>query len=214
MTKTELPRKGRDLEGSGYTLFKSFRHQDLVAFILPYMKKKNKYLTVYKLGMYLPLLIFSGTAGYIWGSGAGLKQHLEGIGLYLAAVILLIPTHELIHGIAYKWVGAPKVSYGVVWKKLAFYAQAHDYVVKFGEFRVVALAPFVIINLALLSAMLLMGIKGVLGLAMMMFLHNGMCAGDFALLSFFHENRDKQLVTYDDADEGKTYFYTKSELPD
>jgi hypothetical protein len=209
MTKINKPLKPETLEAEGYSLFNSFPHQELVAFILPFTKKKNKYMHIYNAGMILPMLVFFGTFGYILGSGEGIKQHLEGIGFYIGAVVLLIPVHELIHGIAYKWVGAPKVSYGVLWKQLAFFAQADDYVVNFREFRIVALAPFIVISSALIIAMFLSDMDGLLGFSLMLGLHNGVCAGDFALLSFFHENRDKEIVTYDDASEGKTYFYQR-----
>jgi hypothetical protein len=36
-----------------------------------------------------------------------------------------------------------------------------------------------------------------------------MCAGDFALLNFYYLNRDKQIYTWDDADDKTAYYYEK-----
>lgn len=37
--------------------------------------------------------------------------------------------------------------------------------------------------------------------------HTAMCSGDFALLSYFDCQVDKQVVTYDDREKKISYFY-------
>jgi len=37
--------------------------------------------------------------------------------------------------------------------------------------------------------------------------HTTMCAGDFALLNFYHINRHRKIYSWDDADEKIAYFY-------
>lgn len=200
------------LEAEGYTLECSFLHQELVAFILPFMKHKNRFIVLYKVGAYLPFLVLFGTLGYMLGSGTGKLEYLSAVFYAFGAALLLIPIHEVIHGIAYKWLGAPKVSYGVVWKKLVFYAQADRFVVGYKQFIIVALAPFVVIGVALLIAMLFANVQWSIFLLTLLSIHNGLCAGDFALMSYFFENRDKEMVTYDDEAEGKTYFYQRRSI--
>jgi hypothetical protein len=43
----------------------------------------------------------------------------------------------------------------------------------------------------------------------MLFMHTGACGGDFALISFLYEHRGRQVFTYDDMSENKSYFYSK-----
>ncbi len=42
-----------------------------------------------------------------------------------------------------------------------------------------------------------------------MFFHATMCAGDFAMLSYFEFHRDKELYTFDDVGKKTSYFYFK-----
>ncbi len=66
--------------------------------------------------------------------------------LGIAGVILLIPIHELIHGLLFRLFGAKDVRYGVVWKKLMFYAVAHDFAVNYRQMLVIALGPFFVLS--------------------------------------------------------------------
>lgn len=86
---------------------------------------------------------------------------------------------------------------------------ADQYVVNFYSFVVLALAPFVIINSLLLTAILFTSGSLSFLFAGMLFVHTAGCAGDFALISYFLENNTKNLVTYDDIEKGKSYFYKK-----
>jgi hypothetical protein len=202
----------QSLESEGYVLECSFSHQDLVAFILPFMKHNNRFIVLYKAGTYLPFLVLLGTLGYMLGSGTGKMEYLSAVFYAFGAALLLIPIHEVIHGIAYKLLGAPKVSYGVVWKKLVFYAQADRFLMGYKQFMIVALAPFIVIGLSLVIAMIFSNTQWAIFFLTVLTIHNGLCAGDFALMSYFFENRDKEMLTYDDEAEGKTYFYQKRSM--
>jgi hypothetical protein len=198
------------LAAKGYELHSSFSHQDLVHFIKPYMEKPNRFARMYKGSLILLLLLALGGAGFMVGSGRFsfqiLNYFLMGIGL----VVFLIPIHEIIHGIAYKMVGAPSVQYGVVWKQAVFYAMADRHVIGFSAFRLVALAPFVFINaLLLIGIFTLPGYWPYTSFSMLLF-HTLFTGGDFALLSFFQEHRHLDMLTYDDQATGMTYFYAKA----
>lgn len=198
------------LEPNGYVLHEAFSHHELVAFVQPYMKKQNRYMIFYKVAAFLPLIFFFGLIGYHMGRGTFQAAYLVSIFKGFGLLLLLLPVHELIHGAAYKYVGAPNVSYGVVWRQLVFYAQADKFVVGHQPFKLVALAPFVCINLVLLAVLPFCNMEWIITIIIAITMHNGMCAGDFALLSYFHENEDKHLLTYDDATEKRTYFYQRS----
>jgi hypothetical protein len=40
-----------------------------------------------------------------------------------------------------------------------------------------------------------------------LFVHATMCAGDFAMLNFYHINKARKIYTWDDADLKEAYFY-------
>ncbi|WP_126244084.1 DUF3267 domain-containing protein [Chitinophaga rhizosphaerae] len=135
--------------------------------------------------------------------GAFIQWFLAGV----AAVFLLIPIHELIHGQLFRLFGARDVRYGVVWKKLMFYAVAHNFAVNYRQFLVIALGPFVVLSAAMGAAAWLAppGWKAFF-LGMYAF-HTLCCMGDLGLCGFMHRFRKQQPLTFDDADARISYFY-------
>jgi hypothetical protein len=43
----------------------------------------------------------------------------------------------------------------------------------------------------------------------MLFFHTTMCIGDFALMSYYDVNKDKEIYTFDDVKSRISYFYYK-----
>lgn len=72
----------------------------------------------------------------------------------LLALILLIPAHELMHGIAMRLYGA-RPRYGFMWKGLMFYATAPDYAFRRNQYLAVILAPLVVLSLLACCVILL-----------------------------------------------------------
>jgi len=127
---------------------------------------------------------------------------LIGFGLSL----LIIVPHELIHGLGYKWLKAPKVVYGAVWKHLMFYASAPNFVATTPGFYYMALAPFVVLNCALIAGIVLLPFYWKLALSVTLILHSFACGGDFALCSYLYRHKG-QVFTYDDPATQEAYFY-------
>ncbi|TAF66939.1 MAG: DUF3267 domain-containing protein [Cytophagales bacterium] len=195
------------LSAQGYQPFATLPHNDIATFIRPYMKKMNPYIINYHLSTFLPLVVWLGMIGFHWGRGtynAELLSFFYGFSI----AFLLIPLHELIHGLAYRLVGAKKVSYGANLKKFIFYALADKFVVSYKEFIIVALAPFLVVYLVNIILFLVLPTTGAYACLGLTFVHSLLCGGDFGLLSFFHENKSKQLVTYDDVAKQASYFYS------
>jgi hypothetical protein len=42
-----------------------------------------------------------------------------------------------------------------------------------------------------------------------LWLHTAGCAGDFALVNFLYKHRRKALVTYDDVETARSFFYAR-----
>ncbi|WP_341834565.1 DUF3267 domain-containing protein [Chitinophaga pollutisoli] len=153
-------------------------------------------------------------AGYIFARASGSLSRGEILGwlfLGVAAVILLIPFHELIHGLLFRYFGAKDVRYGVVWRKLMFYAVAHDFAVNYRQLLVIALGPYVVLSLGMvLAAVWLQGGWTVFFAGMYGF-HTLCCVGDFGLCGYMHQFRQRGPVTFDDADARISYFYVTSQ---
>jgi hypothetical protein len=121
--------------------------------------------------------------------------------------VLIIPLHELFHVVPYFLSGARRIRVGVDIRQFIFYVTAHRYVASRRQFRLVALCPFIIITLA--SFFLMLALPGLWkwSISLFMFVHTTMCAGDFAMLNYYHINRHRKIYTWDDADLMEAYFY-------
>lgn len=126
-----------------------------------------------------------------------------------AITFLLIPPHEILHGIAYKLCGAKKVSYKANWRKLYFMAVADKFVTFRKQFYFIALLPVTLISIIMLIAAYFASPTGQIMWLTVGLVHASMCAGDFGLMSFFAENKHREVVTYDDVENEISYFYTR-----
>jgi len=182
---------------------------DLIPFVLTEWERGNRVMTVFN---GLCLLCFLGMLVYI--SLLGDFRMVEGIlypvvGLILGSTVI-IPPHELLHGLAYRLVGARRISYGGSWKRLYFYAVADESVLSARQFAIVALFPFVSITLlALLGMVFATQVWGAILLGFLL-AHTLNCIGDFAMLSFFWQHRDKELYTFDRIAERSAYIYYRN----
>ena len=118
-----------------------------------------------------------------------------------------IPLHELLHVVPYYFSGARKIRVGMDLKQYLFYVTAHRHVATPRQFRIIAMIPFILISLALVFLILTMPGLWKWSLSLFLFVHTTMCAGDFALLNFYHMKKGKKIFTWDDADRKIAYFY-------
>lgn len=123
---------------------------------------------------------------------------------------LLIIIHELMHAMAFWLSGKRKIKFGVIIKQFIFYVQATNQVLSAKEFYVVALAPFVLINLVTLPFIVvdLMSVSGIFALTIAC-THTLFCTGDMALVSYFLKHNTHGMFTYDSETEKTTYYYIK-----
>ena len=129
------------------------------------------------------------------------------IGIFLLPLII-IPIHEAIHGLVYKVLGAKQVRYTADFRRFIFTAQANKFVVNSNEFYWLAFAPFLLITLAGLVTTSFFPMYRDIIFAFV-FIHTTMCAGDFGLASYFFKHRNKRLVTYDNFEDNRAYFFGK-----
>lgn len=195
-----------------YHLLMALHHDEVLPFVQEELKRPT-FTVRFFIGLNIMLIFslfffaFQDTLGGLIGWGKLLLWFSLGTVLVF---LLLIPPHEVIHGMAYRLVGAPRVSYGVNWQKFYFYAVADQFVVKRKPFIFIGLAPFVVISLLVVLTIFLVGTQMKWLLFGVLFMHTAACAGDFALLSFYERHRNfSELFTYDDVGKHISFFYVK-----
>uniref|UniRef100_UPI0040475789 DUF3267 domain-containing protein n=1 Tax=Roseivirga sp. TaxID=1964215 RepID=UPI0040475789 len=199
-----------ELTKNGFTLLDKLEHSELVPFVVMYSKKRTKASFTYKALniIFLLFLIFLVWRGYSEGFftiSAALLHLSYGVSLSF----LLVPFHEYIHALAYKIRGAENTSFDAHWKRFYFMAIADQFVADRKDFKIVALAPFMVITFVFVISTLLASPLWAISFATIILSHAAFCSGDFALLSYFEFHNNKELVTYDDKENKISYFYSR-----
>lgn len=196
---------------SRFQLLDKLHYDDIVEFATEYVRKRTRSMFFY-LVLIIVFLILQWSA-FLYGIFARdmntislLKQFLYGL---IISLTIVIPLHELIHALGYFLLGARKIRFGAVLKHFAFYAAADDFVVNRKAFIFLALSPFVIVSLLNLTGFVFVHGYASYTYISVLFFHATMCAGDFAMLSYFEFHRDKELYTFDDVGKKISYFYYK-----
>ena len=182
-------------------------YDDLVAFVLDYIRRKSGLMVFF----WSSCIVFLGIALFVRINIGGYFPFRNiffhtCLGLIVFPLIY-IPVHELLHIIPYYLTGARNIRIGVDLKQYMFYVTAHRYVATENQFRFVALVPFLITSLAGLAIVLFLPGLWKWSLMLFLFVHATMCAGDFAMLNFYALHRGKKIYTWDDFDEKAAYFY-------
>jgi hypothetical protein len=197
-----------DLEDqSKYRQILAISYKDLVPFIFEYLQKKSGLIIFF----WSVCLIFLTLAIRIRLNIAGnfpISQiFLHSVLGMIIFPILCIPFHELLHIIPYIISGAKRIRVGMDLKQYLFYVTAHRHVTRSLQFKIVAVVPFILISLIFLFLVFYLPGLWKWSIAVFLFVHSTMCAGDFALLNFYFLNKSKKIYTWDDADEKMAYFY-------
>lgn len=201
-----------------YELVATVKHDEVKPFIKREMERNegwarvaNMYqLTgwlVIMLGLFKAFMPFYTKREYVY------LLYLLGGAVFLFTVGIVL--HEAIHALAYRYVGVQHVSWGANPRKFQFYVQADGAVLNYHRFRIVALAPAVVITVLALAGMaacynqpLFYSFLAVLGL------HGLCCAGDFGLLCVFQNYGAQSVLTFDDRAKGITCFYRRRTAPE
>jgi hypothetical protein len=198
----------KDLENeSRYRQILAISYNDLLPFILDYLKRKS--------GL---IICFWSACIFFLGIAIRVRINISGyfpvreiffhtvLGTFIMPIIC-IPLHELLHVIPYFLSGARKIRVGMDLRQYLFYVTAHRHVATPLTFRLVALIPFVLISTGVLSLIIILPGLWKWSLSLFLFVHTTMCAGDFALLNFYFLRKGRQIYTWDDADKKMAYFY-------
>ena len=200
-----------ELTENGYVLLDSLGHKELIPFVRTYLNKRTPISLFYTISniVIVGIIVFwfcknYGTEKFDFGNGF---THLS---YGFAIAFGLIPLHEYIHVLAYKSQGALKTSYDANLKKFYFMAIADKFVANKEEFRIVALAPFVVITITLIILLCFVNGNWDFTILGVMLTHTAFSSGDFGILSYFDFHKEKKIVTYDDKENNISFFYWKA----
>jgi Putative zincin peptidase len=196
----------------GYSLILELDFGEMIPFVLSNIQRKNGisllYFAVNATNLFFILFYI------IWGINSGTYSGGQILGQCAAGIlggsILVIPPHELLHGLAYRLLGARRIKFGADLQQFIFYVTADRFPISKRELAFLAMTPFVIINLVCLCCTLWWAPHLCLFSAVFLFCHNIMCIGDFAMLSYVRHNK-RVLYTFDNIQNKKSYFYSKSD---
>jgi len=193
-----------------FELIAELEHSNIKEFVIDQLAEGGRLITVFMIYQILMMItgIFFITRSIILAYN-GFSEPLIFTAIALAfSFSLLIPIHELLHGLALKFTGAKKVHYGAYLRKFIFYADADRHILNKAQFELIALAPFVTIKgITLVGMMLFFHSTVFYPVIIVMVTHSFFCAGDIGLLSIFY--RYTEVYTYDVRSEKKSYYFKR-----
>ena len=193
----------------GYRQILELDFNDMIPFVMSNIRKKGIPSLVYlviNLAMlvFIALYLIPGFIGPQFTWSVLIKQSLAGI---FAGTILVIPVHELLHGLAYRILGARKIRFGVDMKQFIFFVTADRYPVTGKELYFLALTPFAVINICIIALTATLFPQGILFAAILLLSHNIMCIGDFAIANYINNHAHSKVYTFDEIEQKKSYFF-------
>lgn len=185
-------------------------HPQIKSFVLEQLAKGGALVTAYMVYQILMMLLgiwFLIRVILLAFNDSFLPIIMTGLAL-IFSFTLLIPIHELLHGLALKFTGAPKVHYGGYLRKFIFYAEADRHVLNQKQFAFVALTPLIMVKVLTLCGIFVFWYSPVFYFSLIvMAAHSFFCAGDIGLLTLFLH--DDEIFTYDVKAEKKSYYFRK-----
>ena len=180
-------------------------HASLAEFVVEYFLRRRSWLTHAHHAM--TIVTVAAAVFVALRTARPLKLCVLDFFLALAALfVIILPIHELLHAAAYRLSGARDIRWDYSLRMAAVWVTAHRFVATGRPFVFVALAPFVVINAALIAAAIVFPKLAVFLLFVLLWhLHGSI--GDWSLLNFIWLHRERGFWTFDDAEAGKSYFY-------
>lgn len=208
MRSSQIPDIEKLHHDPGYRQILELEFGDMIPFVLSNIRKKGLFSILY-LTINMASLAFI-ILYAVWGLmnmqitwATIIKQSLSGI---FAGSILIIPVHEILHGLAYRILGARKIQFGADLQQFIFFVTADRYPVSGNQLYSLAMTPFVVINIITVSIAALMFPQVILFAAFLLLSHNIMCIGDFAIVNFVRLIPGR-IITYDETENKRSYFF-------
>lgn len=193
-----------------YRLISSLEYKEVAEFVFSHMKTRNPVIILFW-SLSLAALIWTVALRIAISAELTVVKLLPWslAGLILLPLIL-IPVHEALHIVVFWLLGGKDIRIGADIRNFVVYVTAHRHVVGPRSFLTIAFFPFVMITAAHLYSISVAEVHWQWSLSLSLLAHTTMCAGDFSMGGFYYSNRDKRILTWDDADKRIAYFYDDS----
>jgi len=195
-----------------YELIAELHHSQIKEFVISRFTENNlliKIFMYYQVAMVV-LGIFILTRGIVLSYHGMSEPLFYSLGALAFSFTILVPLHELLHGLSIKLTGAKKIHYGAYFRKFIFYAEADRHVMNRKQFALVALTPLIVIKVVtLVGTIIFWHSAWVYFFGMIMAVHSLFCAGDIGLLSVFYTDDQTEKFTFDVRVEKKSYYYQR-----
>jgi len=196
----------------GYRFVRELGFEEMIPFVLEHIRKRGLMSFIYFatcMGLFIWMIfqIFLMLSGNLLTGKQVLFQVIAGV---LAGSFLVIPVHELIHGLAYRILGAKKIIFGADLKQFIFYVTADKYPVSGHRIIFLALLPFAVINAVTILALLTYFPDKMIFGGFFLLSHNIMCIGDFAISNYVRLSGNR-IYSFDVPEEKKSYFFERVE---
>jgi hypothetical protein len=196
-----------------YRKLLTISYSEIITFVFDYLKTRTL-LTIFFWSSCLMFLVLAITIRVNISGDFELKKiWLHTLLGTIIFPVLSIPVHEGLHIIPYLLSGARRIRIGMDLRQYIFFVTAHRYVTNSRQFRIVAYTPVLLISMLLVFIIFLLPGLWKWSFSLFLFIHTTMCAGDIALLNFYHINKEKKIFTWDDADLKEAYFYEEIQGP-
>ena len=213
-TKARGPRLKPDAETlqkeNGYRKILELDFSEMIPFVLENIRLRGIipffYMTINALSLLFIIIyaVWSVRVGPL-SAGKAFWQILAGV---LAGSIAVIPPHEILHGLAYRILGARKIRFGADFQQFIFYVTADHFPISKRELAFLAMTPFVLINMVIIALTAAWASHITLFSASLLLSHNIMCIGDFAIISYAFSQKGT-LYTFDDIGNKRSYFFKR-----
>ncbi len=193
-----------------YELIAQLNHRQIKEFVIDQLSEGGWLIKSYM--VYQVLMILIGVFFLVRSIIDAFQGFLAPIYYTFAALFfcfsVLIVIHELLHGTALKFIGAPKVTYGAYLKKFIFYAEADQFVINKKQFAAVALTPLLTIKLITITGIIILVNQPAYYFPLIiMCAHSLFCAGDIGLLSVFYKYGRSEIYTFDVKSDKTSFFF-------
>jgi hypothetical protein len=195
-----------------FELFASVDQSRIKEFVLQQVMADKKIIPVYMIYQTLLFLtgIFFFTRSVILTYRGDITCLMITLGAILFSMTLLVAIHELLHGIALKLAGAPKVTFGGILQKFIFFSEAENFIMGKSSFLFVAFTPFIVVQLITIIGIILWYSAPLLYFFLtVMVIHSFFCSGDVALVTIFYRFPERDTFTYDNSAEKKSFYFVR-----
>lgn len=193
-----------------YELVGELEHREIKEFVIEQLTTDSRLIRGFMIYQVIMILVglFFATRPIVLATRGDLQPFFYLVGAVGFTFSLLVVIHELLHALALKLTGAPRLRLGGYLKKFIFYAEADRHVLGRKQFALVALTPLVVVKvITLVGIIFTIGEPAFYFWIFVMSAHSLFCAGDIGLLSFFDRFPGSEVYTYDVREEKKSYFF-------